>query len=70
MGKTGTGKSSKYYNHTTGAILFEGTIRSNLDVFDNYTDYQLWNALEAVELKNTITAAPGKLASVVNNVCN
>ncbi|UJR34945.1 hypothetical protein I4U23_027723 [Adineta vaga] len=32
-------------------ILFTGTIRSNLDPFGHYSDCELWNALEQVELK-------------------
>lgn len=32
-------------------ILFGGTIRKNLDPFQEYSDSQLWEALEAVQLK-------------------
>lgn len=35
-------------------ILFTGTIRSNLDPFNNYTDKYLWEALERANLKETI----------------
>ncbi|KAL7748869.1 Transporter of the ATP-binding cassette (ABC) [Sorochytrium milnesiophthora] len=31
-------------------VLFEGTIRSNLDVFNEYDDLTLWNALKRVHL--------------------
>ncbi|KAK9296489.1 hypothetical protein QLX08_009536 [Tetragonisca angustula] len=32
-------------------FLFSGTLRKNLDPFDNYSDHLLWQALEEVELK-------------------
>ncbi|CAF1122210.1 unnamed protein product [Adineta steineri] len=35
-------------------ILFSNTLRYNLDPFKHYTDEQLWNALEAVQLKTKI----------------
>ncbi|GAM28766.1 hypothetical protein SAMD00019534_119420 [Acytostelium subglobosum LB1] len=37
-------------------VLFAGTIRSNLDPFDKYTDLQLWEALERSHLKNAVQA--------------
>ncbi len=37
-------------------ILFTGTVRYNLDPFSEYSDQQLWNALEEVELKNVVQA--------------
>lgn len=33
-------------------VLFSGTLRSNLDPFNEYQDIELWNALEEVELKS------------------
>ncbi|KAK4880306.1 hypothetical protein RN001_008452 [Aquatica leii] len=33
-------------------VLFSGTMRTNLDPFDEYEDDALWKALEDVELKN------------------
>ncbi|XP_078042801.1 putative multidrug resistance-associated protein lethal(2)03659 [Augochlora pura] len=36
-------------------VLFGGSLRRNLDPFDEYSDNVLWEALEQVELKETIT---------------
>ena len=33
-------------------FLFSGTLRKNLDPFDDYSDDHLWTALEAVKLKD------------------
>lgn len=33
-------------------VLFSGTLRFNLDPFNNYTDDAIWNALEKAHLKN------------------
>ncbi|KAL1513345.1 hypothetical protein ABEB36_002766 [Hypothenemus hampei] len=35
-------------------VLFSGTMRKNLDPFDEYNDSQLWKALEDVELKEAV----------------
>ncbi|KAF5286346.1 hypothetical protein FQR65_LT12640 [Abscondita terminalis] len=35
-------------------VLFSGSLRNNLDPFQEYTDDILWDALEKVELKDTI----------------
>ena len=35
--------------------MFEGTIRYNLDPFDQYEDAELWSALEKVHLKEVIS---------------
>lgn len=47
------------------ATLFSGTIRSNLDPFDRYSDAELWNSLEATELKQTVSDMPLKLGAPV-----
>ncbi|TFK08994.1 UDP-N-acetylhexosamine pyrophosphorylase-like protein 1 [Platysternon megacephalum] len=49
-------------------VLFVGTLRYNLDPFGNYTDEQIWKALERTFMKETILKLPGKLqAEVVEN---
>ncbi|XP_070655997.1 ATP-binding cassette sub-family C member 4-like isoform X2 [Bos indicus] len=42
-------------------VLFTGTMRNNLDPFNEHTDEELWNALEEVQLKDTIEHLPGKM---------
>ncbi|XP_050970286.1 ATP-binding cassette sub-family C member 12 [Labeo rohita] len=49
-------------------VLFIGTVRYNLDPFNNYKDEQLWLALEKTYMKETISKLPEKLqAPVVEN---
>jgi len=36
-------------------VLFSGTLRFNLDPFDDYSDASLWSALERANLKDVIT---------------
>ncbi|XP_031639826.1 multidrug resistance-associated protein 4-like, partial [Contarinia nasturtii] len=40
-------------------ILFSGTLRRNLDPFEEYSDDDIWNALENVELKEFISKHNG-----------
>ncbi|KAM9674934.1 ATP-binding cassette sub-family C member 4-like isoform 2-T3 [Dama dama] len=42
-------------------VLFTGTVRNNLDPLNEHTDEELWNALEEVQLKDTIENLPGKM---------
>jgi len=42
-------------------VLFSGSLRMNLDPFDEHPDEDLWHALEHAHLKNTILALPDKL---------
>ncbi|KAK7471486.1 hypothetical protein BaRGS_00035880, partial [Batillaria attramentaria] len=42
-------------------VLFSGTLRMNLDPFDEYSDDQLWTALERAHLKSAVTQLPGRL---------
>ncbi|CAL4094228.1 unnamed protein product, partial [Meganyctiphanes norvegica] len=41
--------------------LFTGTMRRNLDPFNQFTDGQLWNALEEVQLKEAVSDLSGGL---------
>ncbi|OAD54195.1 hypothetical protein WN48_08258 [Eufriesea mexicana] len=47
-------------------ILFGGSLRRNLDPFDEYSDNVLWNALQEVELKETISEMLAGLDSKVS----
>ncbi|XP_068923442.1 ATP-binding cassette sub-family C member 4 isoform X2 [Petaurus breviceps papuanus] len=42
-------------------VLFTGTMRRNLDPFNEYTDGELWDALKEVQLKEAIEDLPGKM---------
>lgn len=42
-------------------VLFTGTMRYNLDPFSKFADEDLWNALEQVQLKETVESLPLKL---------
>lgn len=46
-------------------VLFIGTVRYNLDPFNNYKDEELWLALEKTYMKDTISKLPEKLQSPV-----
>ncbi|KAL1007722.1 hypothetical protein UPYG_G00090710 [Umbra pygmaea] len=49
-------------------VLFIGTVRYNLDPFNNYSDEEIWCALEKTYIKDTISKLPEKLQSdVVEN---
>ncbi|EAW78307.1 ATP binding cassette subfamily C member 5 [Homo sapiens] len=46
-------------------VLFSGTVRSNLDPFNQYTEDQIWDALERTHMKECIAQLPLKLESEV-----
>ncbi|KAL6884691.1 hypothetical protein ACP4OV_010627 [Aristida adscensionis] len=49
-------------------VLFEGTIRSNIDPLEQYSDDEIWQALDRCQLKDAVASKPEKLdASVVDN---
>jgi ATP-binding cassette, subfamily C (CFTR/MRP), member 1 len=47
-------------------VMFRGTIRSNLDPFNQYSDETLWNALELSGLKKSVDRMDGKLEAKVD----
>nr|XP_033797358.1 multidrug resistance-associated protein 9-like isoform X2 [Geotrypetes seraphini] len=46
-------------------VLFVGTVRYNLDPFDNYSDNRIWQALEKTFMKDAISKLPNKLQTEV-----
>ncbi|XP_017068419.2 LOW QUALITY PROTEIN: probable multidrug resistance-associated protein lethal(2)03659 [Drosophila eugracilis] len=46
-------------------VLFSGTMRYNLDPFDEYSDEKLWHSLEAVKLKDVVADLPSGLQSKI-----
>ncbi|XP_072428524.1 ATP-binding cassette sub-family C member 5 isoform X3 [Chiloscyllium punctatum] len=46
-------------------VLFTGTVRYNLDPFQQYTEEQVWDALERTHMKECISQLPLKLDSEV-----
>ncbi|XP_071353064.1 ATP-binding cassette sub-family C member 5 isoform X3 [Trachinotus anak] len=46
-------------------VLFSGTVRSNLDPFNQYTEEQVWDALGRSHMKECVSQLPLKLESEV-----
>nr|POF11973.1 abc transporter c family member 3 [Quercus suber] len=46
--------------------MFEGSVRSNLDPLEEYTDKQIWEALDKCQLGDEIRKKDGKLDSTVS----
>lgn len=46
-------------------VLFTGTMRFQLDPFDQRTDEQIWQVLEQVNMANFIRSLPNKLEEIV-----
>ncbi|XP_013098645.2 probable multidrug resistance-associated protein lethal(2)03659 isoform X1 [Stomoxys calcitrans] len=47
-------------------VLFSGTMRYNLDPFDEYSDVKLWKSLEEVKLKEVVSELPSGLQSKIS----
>ena len=47
-------------------MLFSGTMRYNLDPFDEYSDTELWEVLEQVQLKSAVQQLEGQLGGEVS----
>lgn len=47
-------------------VLFLGTVRSNLDPFEMYSDAQIWEALQTSQMKGPVSAREKGLDSVVS----
>jgi ATP-binding cassette, subfamily C (CFTR/MRP), member 1 len=46
-------------------VLFSGTIRSNLDIEEVYTDNDVWEVLDRIGLKTYVSSLDDKLESAV-----
>uniref|UniRef100_A0A7N8XKF2 ATP-binding cassette, sub-family C (CFTR/MRP), member 4 n=1 Tax=Mastacembelus armatus TaxID=205130 RepID=A0A7N8XKF2_9TELE len=46
-------------------VLFTGSMRKNLDPFNQHTDEELWNSLQEVQLKSVVEELPAKLETVL-----
>ncbi|KAH9625052.1 hypothetical protein KSS87_020805 [Heliosperma pusillum] len=44
--------------------MFQGTVRTNLDPLEEYTDHQIWEALEKCQLAEEVRKKEGKLDSI------
>ncbi|CAG2164889.1 unnamed protein product, partial [Oppiella nova] len=42
-------------------VVFTGTVRRNLDPFAEFTDSQIWEALDETQLRHTVNELPGQL---------
>jgi ATP-binding cassette, subfamily C (CFTR/MRP), member 4 len=51
-------------------VLFSGTLRSNLDPFDEKTDDEIWEALEHVQMKNSVSMLDNGLTTKISSGCS
>ena len=47
-------------------VLFSGSMRYNLDPFEEYSDAELWEVLEQVQLKEAVEELEGQLSGAVS----
>ncbi|KAI1287364.1 ATP-binding cassette sub-family C member 4 [Halotydeus destructor] len=47
-------------------ILFTGTVRRNIDPFDEKSDHELWTVLQQVQLKDAVNDLPEKLDAPIS----
>lgn len=44
--------------HLQDPVLFSGSLRMNLDPFNNHSDEEVWKALELAHLKSFVSGLP------------
>ncbi|KAI9148595.1 ATP-binding cassette glutathione S-conjugate transporter ycf1 [Blastocladiella emersonii ATCC 22665] len=49
------------------AVLFSGTVRQNLDPFQQHDDAALWQALDSVQLRQHVAQLPDKLSHCISH---
>lgn len=47
-------------------VMFSATVRFNLDPFSNYSDSDLWDTLDSVDMKGYVSSLPKKLEELVS----
>ncbi|XP_063925011.1 ATP-binding cassette sub-family C member 4-like isoform X1 [Zophobas morio] len=47
-------------------VLFLGTLRKNIDPFDDYTDHEIWSCLDELELKEMVSKLSNGLESQIS----
>lgn len=52
--------------HLQDPVLFSGTLRMNLDPFDQYSDEEVWRALELAHLQSYVQGLPEGLSHPVS----
>ena len=50
-------------------VMFTASLRYNLDPFSEYTDGQIWEVLERVQLKEAVENMAGQLVSDCRRKC-
>ncbi|QQP55983.1 ATP-binding cassette sub-family C member 4, partial [Caligus rogercresseyi] len=55
------------FHHPTGSITLKGSIRKNLDPFNEYGDLDIWHALEQAKLSDNVSGLKAGLESEVSD---